>query len=188
MTTPATNKIIIPEARLAFPDLFRPRSVDNGPLMYGATFIIPPDSPALAKIAAEEERIAKEKWGEKADATLRMIRANNRGAVKPGVLKAKFDGFDGNFFVSANSKAKPTVVTRQGTPAEENAVYAGCYVLGHIVIWAQDNQYGQRLNAEVTGVQFLRDGDAFSGGAAPSSVDEFADLGAGDEDLGGVMD
>lgn len=183
MTQPATNKIIIPEARLAFPDLFTPRSVDGGPLMFGATFIVPPNSPALAAIAAEEDRVAKEKWGEKASQIVAMIRANNRGAVKPGILKAKFDGFEGNFFVSANSKTKPTVVDRQRVPIEpaSGKIYAGCYVLGHIAIWAQDNKFGQRLNAEVTGVQFLRDGDAFSGGAAPSSVDEFGDLGAEEE-------
>jgi hypothetical protein len=184
VATPTTNKIIIPEARLAFPDLFTARSVDGGPLTFGSTFIIPPDSPALATIAAEEERVAKEKWGAKAPQILAMIRANNRGAVKPGVLKAKFDGFDGNYFVSANSRTRPTVVNRRGQPigAEDGVIYAGCYVLGHVTLWAQDNKFGQRVNAEVTGVQFLKDGDAFSGGAQPSSVEEFGDLGAGEDD------
>jgi hypothetical protein len=184
VTAPATNKIIIPEARLAFPDLFEARSVDGGAAMFGANFIIPLDSPAIPALLAEEERVAKEKWGEKATANLAMIRANNRGAVKPGALKAKYDGFEGNMFVSANSKTRPTVVDRQRSPltAADGKIYAGCYVLGHVTLWAQDNKFGQRINAEVTGVQFLRDGDAFSGGAQPSSVDEFGDLGAGDDD------
>lgn len=184
MTQPATTKIVIPEARLAFPDLFQARSVDGGPLMFGATFIIPMDSPAIAALQAEEERVAKEKWADKATTILSMIRANNRGAIKPGALKAKFDGFDGHMFVSANSKTKPTTVDRQRVPLDgsEGRIYAGCYVLAHVTLWAQDNKFGQRINAEVTGVQFLRDGDAFSGGAQPSSVDEFGDLGAGDDD------
>jgi hypothetical protein len=174
------QRIVIKEARLAFPDLFTARSVDGGPLMYGATLIIAPTSAAIAQINAEEERVAREKWGEKAPQVLAMIRANNRGAIKPGILKAKFDGFEGNYFVSANAKQRPTVVDRNGSPLTEKdgRIYAGCYVLGHISLWAQDNQYGQRVNAEITGVQFLRDGDAFSGGAAPSSVEEFADLSA----------
>jgi hypothetical protein len=190
MVEVSPQRIVIPEARLAFPDLFTARSVDGGPLMYGATFILAPTSPAKAKIEAEEERVAKEKWGERAPQILAMIRANNRGAIKPGILKAKFDGFEGNYFVSSNAKARPTVVDRNGSPLTEKdgRIYAGCYVLAHISLWAQDNQYGQRINAEVTGVQFVRDGDAFSGGAAPSSVEEFADLGAGDEpDAGSVM-
>lgn len=185
MTAPVPNRIIIPEARLAFgQDLFEARSVDGGPLQFAATFIIPPTSPAIAAINAEEERVAKEKWGEKAPAILSMIRANNRGALKPGALKAaKYDGFEGNFFVSTNSKTRPTLVDRQGkaTTGKDGVIYSGCYVLAHISLWAQDNQYGQRINAEVTGVQFLRDGDAFSGGAPPSAVSDFADLGAGDE-------
>lgn len=184
MTAPASNKIIIPEARLAFPDLFTARSVDGGPLMFGATFIIPPSSSAIAALQAEEERVAKEKWADKAPAILQMVRANNRGAVKPGALKAKFDGFMDNMFVSANAKVRPTIVDRRGSPLTEQdgKIYAGCYVLAHVTLWAQDNKYGQRVNAEVTGVQFLRDGDAFSGGAQPSSVEEFGDLGAGEED------
>lgn len=150
--------------------------------MFGATFIIAPTSPAVAALQAEEERVAKEKWADKASSILAMIRANNRGAIKPGILKAKFDGFEGNYFVSSNSKARPTVVNRAGQPIAEKdgAIYAGCYVLAHVSLWAQDNQYGQRINAEVTGVQFLKDGDAFSGGASPSSVEEFANLDAGE--------
>lgn len=186
MTQPASNKIIIPEARLAFgQDLFEARSVDGGPMQFGGTFIIEPNSPAIATILAEEERVAKEKWGEKATANLSVIRANNRAALKPGALKAgKYDGFEGNFFVSTNAKARPTLVNRQGQPvtAADGVIYSGCYVLAHVSLWAQDNKFGQRINAEVTGVQFLRDGDAFSGGAAPSAVDEFADLGAGEDD------
>lgn len=176
------QRIVIPRARLAFPDLFVPKSVDGGPLKYGATFLIAPDDPVIAKIRAEEERVAKEKWGAKAETNLAVIRANNRGAIKPGELKAQYDGFPGNFFISANIDSRPTVVNRDGTPltAQDGKVYAGCYVLAHVQLWAQDNKFGTRINAEVTGVQFLEDGDAFSGGAAPSSTEDFANLDAGE--------
>lgn len=46
-----------------------------------------------------------------------------------------------------------------------------------IELWAQDNkQFGKRINAQLRGVQFLRDGDAFAAGS-PASEDEFEDLG-----------
>ncbi|EAA6845047.1 DUF2815 domain-containing protein, partial [Salmonella enterica subsp. enterica] len=38
--------------------------------------------------------------------------------------------------------------------------------------------FGKRVNASLSGVQFLRDGDAFTGGQ-PASADEFDDISEG---------
>jgi len=182
---PVSQKIIIPEARLAFADrIFEAKPFQGeGKATYGCTLLLPENAPILATIIAEENRVAKEKWGAKADASMLVIRANNRQALKPGALKANFDGFPGNFFISCTGDKRPTVVNRDKTPltAADGVIYSGCYVLAHVSLWAQDNNWGQRINAELTGLQFLRDGDAFSGGAAPSAVDDFADLGAGED-------
>ena len=51
-------------------------------------------------------------------------------------------------------------------------IYSGCYVDCSVEIWAQDNQYGQRVNAQLRGVMFVRDGDAFGAGGS-ASADEF---------------
>lgn len=185
-------KIVIKRARLAFADaIFEAKSVNGGQPQFGCTLILPPASDDVAAVRAEEERIAKEHWADKAPQMLEMIRAANGQALKPGALKAKFDGFQGNYFISTNAKTRPTLVDRNGTQltAQDGRLYSGCYVLAHISLWTQDNQFGQKINANLLGLQFLEDGDAFSGGAAPSSVDEFANLDAGDGgDLGGVMD
>ncbi|MWN55950.1 ssDNA-binding protein, partial [Escherichia coli] len=55
---------------------------------------------------------------------------------------------------------------------------AGCYVNAVIDIWAQDNNFGKRINASLGGVQFLRDGDAFAGGGV-ASADDFDDISEG---------
>ncbi len=60
--------------------------------------------------------------------------------------------------------------------AADGKPYSGCYVNGIVDIWAQDNGFGRRLNATLKGVQFVKDGDAFSGGTAVSA-DAFDDLG-----------
>lgn len=42
-----------------------------------------------------------------------------------------------------------------------------------VEFWAQDNNYGKRVNATLLGVQFVRDGAAFAGGttgAAPTNA------------------
>ena len=33
-----------------------------------------------------------------------------------------------------------------------------------VELWAQDNNYGKRINASLAGVQFAKDGEAFAGG------------------------
>lgn len=179
------EKLIIPEARLAFGDaIFEKQSVNGGEPQYGCTLILPPSSPAIKLVTDEEDRLAALAWADKAATMMQMIRANNGQALKPGALKAKFDGFAGNFFISANAKVQPTTVNRQGVQvsAKDGVLYSGCYVLAHISLWTQDNQWGQKINANLLGLQFLRDGDAFSGGPAPSAASDFGDLGAGDDD------
>ena len=187
------EKLIIPEARLAFADaIFEKKSVQGGEPQFGCTLIIPPDSPAIKLITAEEDRLAALAWKDKSAAVLQMIRAKNGQALHPGALKAKFDGFEGNYFVSVNSKVRPTIVDRNGAPLtpSDGKPYSGCYVLAHISLWTMDNQWGQKINANLLGLQFLRDGDAFSGGPAPSAVDDFVNLDAGDApgDMQGLMD
>jgi hypothetical protein len=184
-------KLVIPEARLAFGDaIFEKKSVNGGEPQFGCTLLLAPSSPAVAQITAEEERIAHEHWKDKADTMLQMIRAANNQALKPGALKAKFDGFMGNFFIAVNSKVRPTVVDRNGSPltASDGRPYSGCYVLAHISLWTMDNQWGQKINANLLGLQFLRDGDAFAGGPAPSSAEEFQNLDAGGDAGGGMLD
>lgn len=56
----------------------------------------------------------------------------------------------------------------------EARLYSGCYVDVVVDVWGHDKN-GKRMNAQLIGVQFRGDGDAFSGGAAPS-VDDFEDL------------
>lgn len=189
------DKIILKDVRLAFADLFTakgfsdPKTGKTSDPQFSATFLMDrTDASARKVIEAEEERVAKEKWGAKAENILAEIRANNRGAIKKGELKSSYDGFPGNDFISTNNKTRPTLVNRDGSQLAETdgVLYSGCYVLAHVTLWPQDNAYGKRINANVTGVQFLRDGDAFGGGAAPSATDDFEALDA-DEDAG-LMD
>lgn len=175
------ERLIIPEARLAFTDaLWEKKSVDGGEPQFGVNLIIEPTSTAVAALMAEEERLAGLHWKDKSAAMLQMIRANNGQSLKPGVLKAKYDGFQGNYFVSANSKTRPTIVDRNGAPLtpSDGRPYSGCYVLAHVSLWTMDNKWGQKINANLLGLQFLRDGDAFAGGPAPSSVEDFVNLDA----------
>ena len=181
MTTATLDKrILLQNVRLAFPNIWQPRaSQDGGKAKYGASLILPHDHPAVKAIRALLPKVAKEKWGDKADVILKGLEKQDRICLHDGDVKAQYDGFAGNLFVSANSDGRPSVLDRDKTPlaATDGKPYSGCYVNASIELWAQDHQkHGKRINAQLRGVQFFKDGDAFAAGS-PASEDEFPDLG-----------
>jgi hypothetical protein len=180
-------KIKLKNVRLAFPVLFEAKTVNGeGKPAFSASFLIDPADPQVKTINAAIEQVAKEKWGAKADAMLKQLRSTDKVALHDGDNKASYDGFPGNLYVSARSSTRPTVLNDNKSPLTEadGKPYAGCYVNAVIELYAQDNNYGKRINASLGGVQFARDGDAFAGGGA-ASEDEFDDLsvGATEDDL-----
>jgi len=173
-------KVIIRNARLAFPAIFEPKSVAGEEPAFSAALIIPPDHSAIADINAAIDAVAKEKWGAKATDILKALRAKGDVCLHNGDEKANYDGFEGNMFVSTRSKVRPLIVDRDKSPLtpSDGRPYGGCYVNGTLELWAQDNKFGKRVNAQLKGIQFDHDGDAFSGGA-PADPDDFDDLSAG---------
>lgn len=174
-------KLKLENVRLAFPVLFEPKTVNGeGKPAFSAALLIDPADAQVKAINAAIEQIAKEKWGAKADAILKTMRATDKVALHDGDLKSSYDGFPGNLYVSARSATRPLVIDKDKSPLSEQdgKPYAGCYVNASIELWAQDNNYGKRVNASLRGIQFFRDGDAFAGGGA-ASEDEFDEISEG---------
>ena len=121
--------------------------------------------------------VAAEKWGAKADAILKTIRAADKTCLHSGDLKANYDGFEGMMYISARNPLKPSVVDTNRSPlvAEDGRPYAGCYVNAVLELWTQDNNYGKRVNATLRGVQFYKDGESFVGGGV-ADAEDFDDL------------
>lgn len=180
------------EARVAFPQFFEPKTVNGeGEPAFSASFLVPEADPTVTarvgdkkvqmKLSKVIETVGSEKWGAKWPAVKKEIEAKDRGAIHDGDMKSSYAGFPGNWYISARNKSRPLVIDRDKTPltAQDGRPYAGCYVIASIELWAQDNNYGKRINASLRGVQFLRDGEAFAGGGAASD-DEFDELEAAD--------
>ncbi|MFI9652817.1 ssDNA-binding protein [Guyparkeria halopsychrophila] len=174
-------KVMLKNARLAFSqNLFKPGKMneDDTPA-YSASLILDPENNAedIKKVEEALAAAAKEKWGAKADAMLTKLRSADKLALHDGDTKADYDGFAGNLFVSARSKTRPTVVDRDRSPLTEadGRPYAGCYVNAQVEIWPMDNGFGKRINAQLRGVQFVADGEAFAGGGV-AAADEFDEL------------
>lgn len=194
------REIILKGVRLSFPDLFKPgeppaNSTNKTP-KYGGQFIFAPDSDAMKVVRAEFERVAQEKWGANwaaivgaIEGSKKCVRDGNKNLAKDGTIR---DGYAGNFYVVARNKAKPAVVDNrfengQPVPLTEDSgrPYGGCYVNAKIEIYPMDKAgQGRSINASLLAVQFLRHGDAFSGG--PGTADGFEDEGDEGEASGGV--
>lgn len=174
-------KLKLSNVRLAFPALFEAKTVNGeGEPAFSAVFLLDPADPQIKAINAAIDTVAKDKFGAKADSVLKQMRAGDKVCLHDGDSKADYAGFPGSLFISARSKTRPLVLNADKTPltAADGKPYAGCYVNASVELWAQDNNYGKRVNASLRGVQFLKDGDAFAGGGA-ASEDEFDDVAEG---------
>lgn len=175
-------KVKLHNVRLAFPCLFEAKTVNGeGAPAYGASFLIEPtDTVNINAINKAIDAVAAEKWGAKATAHLTLMRKTDKVALHDGDLKAQYAGFAGMLYVSSRSAARPLVLDKDKSPlnAQDGKPYGGCYVNATVELWAQDNKYGKRVNAQLLGVQFSADGDSFGGGAV-GSANDFEDLAVG---------
>ena len=180
-------KLKLKNVRLAFPALFEAKTVNGeGDPRFSAVFLLDAKHPQLPEVRAALKKVAQEKWGAKADAIYAQLEKQLKICLHDGDEKADYDGFPGCFYLNAANKARPAVFDGGLKPLvqADGRPYAGCYVNAVVDIWAQDNNFGKRMNASLGGVQFLRDGDAFAGGGV-ASADDFDDIseGADAEDL-----
>lgn len=204
------------DARLAFPDVHTPRiDAKTGRKSFGAKLIIPPDHVQTvdAKTRAEltkagiklppdpkakiktvplfrqiEKVLARAKWNDKADAILKALGTQDKLFLHDGATKSEYEGFEGNLFVSANNKIKPSLWDQMKNEVDEasGVIYSGCFVIASLDFWAQDHkEHGKRLNAGLRGLQKLRDGDAFAGGGSAADSDEFDEIGVDGEEAEG---
>lgn len=148
---------------------------------FGCAFLIDPKDPQLKTINAAIEQTAKDKWGAKADAILKQMRAADKLCLHNGDTKAQYEGYEGMLFISSNTPTRPLTLNRDKTPLteEDGVLYSGCYVNASLELWAQDNDFGKRINAQLGGVQFVKDGDAFSAGGNAADEDDFDEISEG---------
>jgi hypothetical protein len=175
-------KVKLENVRITFPQLFQPKSIvgaDGKPSepKYGASFLFEPGSEPHKALSEAIKKVASEKWPTAWQDIVRIAKATDKLCVHDGNTKT-YQGYPGNLFLSATTAAMPDIRDADRTRIpESNArrIYGGCYVNAVVQLWAQDNRWGKRVNAELLGVQFRRDGDAFRAGAVAAD-DDFDDL------------
>lgn len=164
-------KVKMHNVRLSFPSLFNTEKFggeDTG--KFAATFLLDKTDHAdlIKEIQSAMQSVADEKL---------------KGKLPPADKLCLKDGDEtdreemaGKMTIKASGKKRPLVIDRDKTPLneEDGKPYAGCYVNAIIDVWAQNNEYGKRVNAQLNGVQFFGDGEPF--GAPGIDAEEFDDF------------
>ena len=174
-------KIKLNNVRLSFPSLFHKAVFNGDETKYEATFLI--DKESQADLIKGIEKAIAEK-----------IKTELKGAKLPSdkiCLKdgddIDYDGYAGHMSIKASNNKRPMVLDNDKSPLTEddNRIYAGCYVNVIIELWAQNNSWGKRINANLLGVQFAKDGETFGDGVTASAddFDAFGDDDDGDLDF-----
>jgi hypothetical protein len=180
------SRILVKDVRLAFAVLWHPEPFPGGKdptPYYSGSFIMPPTHPQRRELNVLMDTLAAEEWKLRGPAVLKAMKATGKVFFRDGNTKPEYDGFPGNWFISARSKVKPNCFDhkRDNITEEMGILYSGCYVNVLLSTYAY-TKGNNGLGAELKGVQFLRKGDAFGGGGPPAQADEFDEIDAPDEE------
>lgn len=177
-------KVSLKNVRLSFPSLFTASAFnEQSEPKFSATFLVEKGSDNDKAVRAAIAQVAKDKWGAKAEATLKKIENNpNKYGYRDGD-DTDYDGYADHMYIRASNKVRPTVVNKDKSQLTESdgVIYSGCRVNAIIEVFAYDNS-GAGISASLKGVQFAKDDQAFSGGGV-ASADEFEDLSESAEDF-----
>jgi hypothetical protein len=157
---------------LSFPHLFQKAQFNGTDTKFEATFLLDKVEHAaeIEKIkVAIKELIATKLKGMKLSA--------DKICLKDGD-DAAYDGYEGKFSIKASNRDRPLLVNKDKSMLTEadGVLYAGCKVNAIIELWAQDNNFGKRINCQLSGVQFAADGTRFGDGVEnlkPNAFDAF---------------
>lgn len=169
--------------RASYPHLAEPYKGDgeNDKPSFGIVGLLPHGSHKEAALLVKEaiDKLAKES---------KLTVAKDKRCLRNGDDGDKEEAF-GHYTVSARENKRPKVrgLDNQEVPKDEieELIYGGCYVDILIRLWAQDNKFGKRINANLVAVRFRKDGEAFGEGRINDEEawdDEESDGGGFDDD------
>ena len=164
------TQIKLGEVRLSFPSLFRKAVFDNVETKYEATVLMEKGSKQHKTVQAAIDKFIAQTFKDGAPKGLKIT------CFQDGDEK-EYDGYAGMMALKGSSNKRIPVFDKDRTPITEDddKVYAGCYVNVIADFWYSSHpKGGKQILANLLGVQFKRDGEAFSD-AKVANADAFDD-------------
>ncbi|WP_299313767.1 ssDNA-binding protein [uncultured Halomonas sp.] len=175
--------VMLRNVRCSFFDAFEATAMKQGDKpAYSSHFLIENEDEQLAAVKKTIKQVAMDAYGSNGEKILKQLKAADKICLRDGNSKLTsdgevMDGYADHHYISARAYVRPTIIDRDKTPLskEDGKPYSGCYVNAQVAIWAQTGEYGKRINCQLKGVQFIKDGPSFGGGT-PADPDAFEDI------------
>ena len=182
------KKIMLRSVRCAYPQLFLFfTNKFSGKEEYSVRVMIPEsDKAQLEKIRSTIEKAFINKFGPE-----KGPRKFKAAMESKNTRCLQYDDENGYYYINLKRRAqdgRPVVLDRNKSPlaASDGRLYGGCYINATVEFWCYDNA-STGAGCTLLGVQFVKDGEPFSGASQPSE-DDFDDLGDdGDDDMSRFM-
>lgn len=197
------SKVIIQNVRIGFVKVFKPEGYKGSDQnkKYSLELYLDPtnasDKKALKQIKKAMNETGQAKFGDKWNGGKMKVKGYALKSADEDIggqeqfveLYEPESGevpehLEGLYILRASENTRPTVVNRDKTPLteEDGVLYGGCYATVIITFWAQSNDFGKRINANLVGVQFKKDGERFGEASARAEDDDFDDDFEDDDD------
>lgn len=180
--------------RFSYLTLYTPRAMKGAEgeeaekLRYSVMLLGPKGGPAEKELHSAIESVARDKWGVKAEGVLKQLYASNKVCLKDGDMRLNAEGevqegYADHWYTSASATEEnpPRVFNRFGDKvtaanfrelamSDRRGPRSGDYGDAIVRIWAQDNNFGRRVNCQIIAVAFRKEGEAL--GRSEKSDDE----------------
>lgn len=180
MAEKQNTDLLLTNVRTSYFYGFKAYEGDDGGKSFCSHLIMATNHPQLGALQALMRKVAVDTWKDKAEEVLQQLKAQDRLCIHRGdISKPGQDAYKGLLYISSSSKIKPRIVACVGGINQEIgedhelAPYSGCKVNAIVGIWAQNNKFGKRINAQLMGVQFVAHDQRLSGAGRVASIDEF---------------
>jgi len=160
-----TKVYTIKNARVAYPQLFNRPVVNGNEGKFGCKVLLDPNDADHAALIAEIREDIREMAEVKLDTRL----ATDKVALRNGDDLAK-PWAEGYYVLSLNANDRPAparVFGRDMKPIERDELglfYSGCRANVRGSLWAQNNQYGKRINGNFEAIQWVGHDEKIVGG------------------------
>lgn len=155
-----TRTLMLNNVRASFPALFeKPKIGEDIAKKYSVTLMLDPKSnkEQLGKLQKYIEELISEEFDEP-QGVVPCLRKGNAKGNRPEQ--------DGYRVMTASNPNRPYVFAAGTkvpvTSQSESGIYPGCYVDAKIQLWAQNNKWGSRINAQLISIRFAADGESLS--------------------------
>lgn len=188
---------IVVAGRLSYADIFVPREYKKGDgnFRYKADILIPKEETTVGgvkmggkavykKIVAAIAAAKEEEWGSDKSSHPRI--PASKVCLKDGDSdEYGTEDSAGHWILRASDTEKPTALARNGRTEltqEDGLLYSGSYANVIVNMWAQNNEWAKRINANLNAVQHVAEGEKF-GKTRVKAQDMFGSL-DDDDDTG----